>query len=145
MGMGKGMGGQAVFDDVNEKLKEVYELSILYDFYGELLGDHKKQIFEDYVLNDLSLAEIADNAGISRQGVHDIIRRCAKALRGYEEALCLAEKFGRIKQLVGQISEVSAELSEAAENQCGEGAIKEAVSLGVPKIVECAGMILKEL
>ena len=84
MGMGKGMGGQAVFDDVNEKLKEVYELSILYDFYGELLGDHKKQIFEDYVLNDLSLAEIADNAGISRQGVHDIIRRCTKALRGYE-------------------------------------------------------------
>ena len=128
MGMGKGMGGQAVFDDVNEKLKEVYELSILYDFYGELLGDHKKQIFEDYVLNDLSLAEIADNAGISRQGVHDIIRRCTKALRGYEEALCLAEKFGRIKQLVGQISEVSAELSEVAENQCGEGAIKEAVS-----------------
>ena len=82
MGTGKGMGGQAVFDDVNEKLKEVYELSILYDFYGELLGDHKKQIFEDYVLNDLSLAEIADNAGISRQGVHDIIRRCTKALRG---------------------------------------------------------------
>ena len=93
MGTGKGMGGQAVFDDVNEKLKEVYELSILYDFYGELLGDHKKQIFEDYVLNDLSLAEIADNAGISRQGVHDIIRRCTKALRGYEEALCLAEKY----------------------------------------------------
>lgn len=96
--------------DVAGRLQEVYELSILYDFYGELLGDHKKQIFEDYVLNDLSLGEIADNAGISRQGVHDIIRRCTKALRDYEEKLRLMEKFDRTKQLVEEIRQISGEI-----------------------------------
>ncbi|MDE7327723.1 MAG: YlxM family DNA-binding protein [Lachnospiraceae bacterium] len=131
--------------DVNEKLKEVYELSILYDFYGELLGDHKKQIFEDYVLNDLSLAEIADNTGISRQGVHDMIRRCTKALRGYEKALHLAEKFGRIKELVGQIKELSGEIGEAAGTSLEEGTVREAAAFNVPKIVECATLILQEL
>ncbi len=95
-----------------EKLKEIYELSILYDFYGELLGDHKKQIFEDYVLNDLSLAEIADNAGISRQGVHDLIKRCTKALREYEERLHLVQKFELTKQMVEEIRQISGEIRE---------------------------------
>ena len=93
-----------------EKLKEIYELSILYDFYGELLGDHKKQIFEDYILNDLSLAEIADNAGISRQGVHDVVKRCTKALREYEERLHLVQKFELTKQLVEEIRQISGEI-----------------------------------
>lgn len=100
---------------VAQKLQEVYELSILYDFYGELLGEHKKQIFEDYVLNDLSLAEIADNAGISRQGVHDIIKRCIKALRGYEEKLHLVEKFDRAKLLVGEIRQISEDMMERGD------------------------------
>ena len=77
---------------VNE-MEEIVELSLLFDFYGEMLGDHKKQIFEDYVLNDLSLAEIADEAGISRQGVHDTVKRCTKQLKEYEAALHLVEKF----------------------------------------------------
>lgn len=98
--------------DAAGKLQEVFELSILYDFYGELLGDHKKQIFEDYILNDLSLAEIADNAGISRQGVHDIIKRCTRALRDYEAKLHLVEKFDRTKQLVGEIRQISEEIKE---------------------------------
>lgn len=96
-----------------ERLKEIYELSILFDFYGELLGDHKKQIFEDYVLNDLSLAEIADDAGISRQGVHDVVKRCTKALREYEERLHLVEKFDRTKQLVAEIRQISGEIRES--------------------------------
>ena len=100
MGTGKEQDGAEYSVDGKEKLQEIYELSILYDFYGELLSDHKKRIFEDYILNDLSLSEIADNTGISRQGVHDIIKRCTKALRGYEKALHLAEKFGRIKRLL---------------------------------------------
>lgn len=98
-------------DNAAGKLYEVYELSMLYDFYGELLGDHKKQIFEDYILNDLSLAEIADNTGLSRQGVHDIIKRCTKALRGYEEKLHLAKKFENTKKLVGEIRQISEEIT----------------------------------
>ena len=51
------------------KLAQVVRLSMLYDFYGQLLGEHNKQIFEDYILNDLSLGEIAKNTGMTRQGV----------------------------------------------------------------------------
>ena len=61
-----------------DRLEEIVQLSILYDFYGDLLSDHKKRIFEDYVLNDLSLSEIAEQKGISRQGVYDIVRRCSQ-------------------------------------------------------------------
>ena len=93
-----------------DKLQEMMELSILFDFYGELLGEHKKLIFSDYILNDLSLSEIADETGLSRQGVHDVIKRCSKKLREYEEKLCLVKKFDITKQKVNQIKTISEEI-----------------------------------
>lgn len=81
-----------------ESFEEIVELSLLFDFYGEMLGEHKKKIFEDYVLNDLSLAEIAEEEGISRQGVHDIVKRCTKQLKEYETTLHLVEKFQNMKE-----------------------------------------------
>ncbi len=89
-----------------DSMEEIVELSLLYDFYGEMLGDHKKQIFEDYVLNDLSLAEIADEAGISRQGVHDIVKRCTKQLKEYEAALHLVDKFQHMKEKLTKASDL---------------------------------------
>ena len=77
---------------------------MLYDFYGELLTPHQKKIYEDAIVNDLSLSEIANEQGISRQGVHDIIKRCDKALAEYEEKLHLVEKFARIKHIICQIN-----------------------------------------
>ena len=77
---------------------------MLYDFYGELLTPHQKKIYEDAIVNDLSLSEIANEQGISRQGVHDIIKRCDKALTDYEEKLHLVEKFARIKHMISQIN-----------------------------------------
>ena len=74
------------------KIEEIIENTLLYDFYGELLTDHQKRIYEDVVFQDLSLTEVAEQEGISRQGVHDMIRRCEKALRGYEEKLGLVHK-----------------------------------------------------
>ena len=60
------------------KIEEIIENTLLYDFYGELLTDHQKRIYEDVVFQDLSLTEVAEQEGISRQGVHDMIRRCEK-------------------------------------------------------------------
>lgn len=54
-------------------MNEILEQALLYDFYGELLTSHQKEIYEQFVLEDLSLSEIAEDAGISRQGVHDLI------------------------------------------------------------------------
>lgn len=85
--------------------------TLLYDFYGELLTDHQKNIYESAVLNDMSLSEIAEEEGISRQGVHDIIKRCNKLLVGYEEKLHLIEKFQITKEKIEEIHRY-AELAE---------------------------------
>ena len=73
-------------------MEKFIEEALLYDFYGELLTEHQKLIYEDFVLNDLSLSEIAEDREISRQGVYDIVRRCRKQLQGYEAKLHLVAK-----------------------------------------------------
>ena len=75
----------------------------LYDFYGELLTEHQKRVYEDVVLNDMSLSEIAEGLGISRQGVHDMVKRCTKTLEGYESKLHLIEKFQTARGMVTKI------------------------------------------
>ena len=87
-------------------MNEILEQSLLYDFYGELLTKHQKEIYEQFVLEDLSLGEIAKEAGISRQGVHDMIKRCNQSLRGYEEKLHLVEKFMNIRSKVSELEEI---------------------------------------
>ena len=89
-----------------DKLDGLGELSILYDFYGELLSDHKKRIFEEYVLNDLSLSEIAELKGISRQGVYELVKRCSKELRDYEIKLKLISKFDTVKDKLLEVKEL---------------------------------------
>lgn len=80
---------------------------MLYDFYGELLTQHQKKIYEDAIFNDLSLGEIADEQGISRQGVHDLIKRCDRILGDYESKLHLVEKFSKIKRNIRLINELT--------------------------------------
>lgn len=84
-------------------MKDIYKSSLLYDFYGELLTKHQKEIYEDFILNDLSLGEIAEERGISRQGVHDLVKRCNKTLNTYEEKLHLIERFSKTKEDVKKI------------------------------------------
>lgn len=90
-------------------MKDIYKSSLLYDFYGELLTQHQKEIYEDFILNDLSLGEIAIERGISRQGVHDLVKRCDKILNGYEEKLHLIERFSKTKDDVEQICRLADE------------------------------------
>lgn len=85
-------------------MNDILEQALLYDFYGELLNEHQKHIYEQFVQEDLSLSEIAADEGISRQGVHDLIKRCNKTLAGYEEKLHLVEKFLAIREKVHQIN-----------------------------------------
>lgn len=95
---------------IDEAMQETIELSILYDFYGELLTENNKEVFVDYIFNDLSLAEIAEDKGITRQGVHDIIKRSSKKLREYEESLHLVKKFKTIEDKVNRIKNIIEEL-----------------------------------
>ena len=89
------------------KLEKLEYKGMLYDFYGELLTQHQKKIYEDAIFNDLSLSEIADEQGISRQGVYDLLKRCDKLLVDYEQKLHLVEKFSRIKQSIQQINKIT--------------------------------------
>lgn len=86
-------------------MNEILEKALLYDFYGELLTEHQKEIYEQFVQEDLSLSEIADAQGISRQGVHDMVRRSQKLLEDYESKLHLVEKFLSVKKTVQKINE----------------------------------------
>ena len=84
-------------------MEKIVLQGLLYDFYGELLTEHQKQIYEDVVLNDYSLSEVAQEQGISRQGVHDLVKRCNRILQDYESKLHLVEKFVTIKEQVEQM------------------------------------------
>lgn len=96
-------------------MEKIVEQGILYDFYGELLTSHQKHIYEGVVFNDLSLSEIAKEQGISRQGVHDLIKRCDKILTGYEEKLQLIQKFNQTKKMVEEIRQLTKAYKETQD------------------------------
>ena len=65
-------------------MEKIVEQTLLYDFYGELLTERQQQVYESVVLEDYSLSEVAEELGISRQGVHDMIKRCNHTLEEYQ-------------------------------------------------------------
>ena len=87
---------------------QTYRMTMLFDFYGELLTERQKEFFDLYYNEDLSLAEIAENAGISRQGVRDVIVRAEAAMQEIED------KTGIIKRFEAQRPHLDA-IEEAAE------------------------------
>lgn len=126
---------------------KIVEQSMLYDFYGELLNEHQKKIYEDVVFNDMSPSEIAREEGISRQGVHDLIKRCDKILKSYEDKLHLVEKFMNTKKDVNRIKLLSVDLKNTAID--GENAAvdeKNTDSLRfIDEIILIADKILSEI
>ena len=70
------------------------EMSLLFDFYGETLTEKQRELFDLYYNEDLSLAEIAEHAGITRQGVRDSIKRAEHALGEMESKLGLVARYG---------------------------------------------------
>ena len=80
-----------------------FSLSVLFDYYSEILTDKQKQIFDSYYNLDLSLSEIAENTGITRQGVRDFIKRTEQQLRDYEEKLGFAGKGNELESCAGEI------------------------------------------
>ena len=104
-------------------MEKIVIQTLLYDFYGELLTEHQRSVYEDAVYNDMSLSEIAEAYGISRQGVHDLIKRCDKILAGYEEKLHLVEKFTGAKEKIAQLVDLTRDLEQTAPGE--EAGMKE--------------------
>ena len=93
-------------------MKKIVEQGLLYDFYGELLTEHQKEIYEAAVYNDMSLTEIAQENGISKQGVSDLIKRCTNTLQGYEDKLHMIRRFEAIKGTAQQLRTLSDSLED---------------------------------
>ena len=103
-------------------------MSILMDFYGQLLTPKQLEALEFYYNDDLSLAEIADEMGISRQGVRDFIKRGEKQLEELEEKLGLAGRFEEIRHNAEKINAVVDSLSHSCGDKSEFNELKALVS-----------------
>ena len=81
------------------------EMSLLFDFYGETLTEKQRELFDLYYNEDLSLAEISEHAGITRQGVRDSIKRAEHARREMEEKLGLGARYGGTERCAEDLSQ----------------------------------------
>ncbi len=99
-------------------INHIAKQSLLYDFYGALLSERQRQVMELYHEENLTLAEIAAEFGISRQGVHDALKNGQKALEEYEDKLRLLEKFRKTSNAINEIDEKIDEIIERED--CGD-------------------------
>lgn len=88
------------------------QISLLLDFYGQLLTEKQREVVESYYNEDLSLAEIAQHSGITRQGVRDCIKRAELQLLECEEKLGLMRRFHLIQQHLGEIVRCAQEIEQ---------------------------------
>ena len=89
---------------------QTYRMTMLFDFYGEVLTERQKEFFDLYYNEDLSLAEIAENYGISRQGVRDVIVRAEAIMTELEDKTGLLKRFMQMRDKVTAIEEAAAEI-----------------------------------
>jgi predicted DNA-binding protein YlxM (UPF0122 family) len=101
-------------------IEDTVRMNLLYDFYGGLLTVKQREIVRMYYGDDMSLAEIAVNVNISRQGVHDALRKAAAALEGYERKLGLVGKFRSAEKAVGMARD---EIDRLAAERGGDAAL----------------------
>ncbi len=107
--------------------EKLIEMCLLLDVYGKLLTQKQHDLMDFYYNEDLSLGEIAENLGISRQGVRDGLVHAQEALRDYEKKLMLVEKITSVRNYCTEIGKFASDILE-----CNQGDTK---------ITECAEAI----
>lgn len=112
--------------------------ALLLDCYGEFLTPHQAQMMERYYCEDLSLSEIASLAGITRQGVHDGIKRGEQLLLEMEGKLCFVEKLGALRQ---SLAAVSAQLQEIAEAAAGNSTVQRLCENAQEQVKESLALV----
>ncbi len=109
-------------------------ITFLLDFYGDMLTDKQREVIEAYYNEDLSLAEIATEKGITRQGVRDAIKRAEQQLLEMEEQLGLAKRFKNVKDGLAKICDCALLIQEINSR----GVNNPDINSNVAEIVECA-------
>lgn len=85
-------------------MEKIVEIAVLFDYYGKLLSEKQYKVVDQYCNEDLSLREIAELNGITKQGISDILSRAEKKLRFYEDELKLISKFEKINSSIREIN-----------------------------------------
>ena len=96
-------------------MEKIVEQGLLYDFYGSLLTRHQQEIYEKVVYENLSLNEVAETEGVSKQAVHDLVRRCTIIMRGYEEKLGMIRRCGKIREAAERLKRLAGSGENPAE------------------------------
>mgnify|MGYP002644297104 CR=1 FL=1 len=107
---------------------QTYRMSMLYDFYGDLLTDRQKEFYDLYYNEDLSLSEIAENYGISRQGVRDVIVRAEATLTEIEDKTRLIRRFHEMNRQILSINEMMDRLQAINDRDFMDREIDDIVS-----------------
>lgn len=114
---------------IEKKLK----LGNLFDFYGQLLTTKQQDVMTLYCIHDLSLGEISENLSVSRQAVHDTIRKSGKILEDYEQRLNLYEKYINRKKCV---QEITLRLDEVTKNDTIDKDTIKQIKMKLSEILE---------
>jgi len=96
---------------------QAYRMALLFDFYGDLLTERQKEFYDLYYNEDLSLAEIAENYGISRQGVRDVIVRAEAAMTEIEDKTHIIRRFKQTQKEVAAIEAAADRLLKAVNER----------------------------
>ena len=96
---------------------QAYRMAMLFDFYGDLLTERQKEFYDLYYNEDLSLAEIAENYGISRQGVRDVIVRAEAAMTEIEDKTHLIRRFYQMQKEISTIEDAADRLLKAVNER----------------------------
>ncbi|MBO6146799.1 MAG: DNA-binding protein [Lachnospiraceae bacterium] len=108
--------------------ERLIERGLLFDYYGGLLNEKNKRIYEAAAVEDMSLSEISEEMGISRQAVSETLRRIDIRLQGYDKELGLISKGGRIGGYLGELRDLLA--------GAGYVSVKAADKKGIEKILK---------
>ena len=109
-------------------MDKILEVTMLYDFYGELLGEKQREIFEMYYQNDFSLAEIGEILGVSRQAVFDQLKRTERGLCEYERKLSLVARFRAAREKLLGIRRFADALSSLGAPEAEISGIRSLIS-----------------
>jgi hypothetical protein len=99
-------------------------MTMLYDFYGEVLTEKQKDFFDLYHNHDMSLGEIAENAQITRQGVRDVIVRATQILHDMEDKLGLVKRWKTVHSGLTEIAAAAVDIGKINDRSYGSSELR---------------------
>lgn len=96
---------------------QAYRMAMLFDFYGDILTPRQREFYDLYYNEDLSLAEIAENYGITRQGVRDVIVRAEAAMTELEDKTGIIRRFHKMREQLGELEDLLGQVQTLSERR----------------------------